>query len=145
MLNFPVQEFPDVILVDPLTPRFLCYSQIWYGLNPDFFIKTLTSNFLLKLSDFKNLFLCLNCPLVAVIYYYQYKRAALMITDPRYSMYQVQHTATKIPFMFTFSGNCAASVPISTFMCLWAIIHVYYQDGSTYFLQQNRQIYRGNI
>ncbi len=39
------------------------------------------------------------------------------------------NTATAIPFIYSFSGNSAASAPISTLMCLWAI---YIFPGSVY-------------
>jgi hypothetical protein len=38
-------------------------------------------------------------------------------------------TATKIPFIYSFSGNSVASAPISTLMCLSAI---YIFPGSVY-------------
>ncbi len=37
------------------------------------------------------------------------------------SFYLPSCTAKAIPFIYSFSGNCAASAPISEFKCLWAI------------------------
>jgi hypothetical protein len=45
------------------------------------------------------------------------------------------HAATRIPFMYSFSGNCAASVLISKFMCLWTI---YIFPGSVHIFPAGR-------
>ncbi len=42
--------------------------------------------------------------------------------------------------MYSISGNCMASIPISTFMCLLAIYKLPGSVHILYFLQQNRQI-----
>jgi hypothetical protein len=38
-----------------------------------------------------------------------------------FELWSCAHTARKIPFIYSFSGNCAAAVRKSTFECLWAI------------------------
>jgi hypothetical protein len=54
------------------------------------------------------------------------------------------YTARKIPFMYSFSGNCTASVPIST--CHVSVSDLYIPSiGPHISLQQNRQTNPGNI
>jgi hypothetical protein len=53
---------------------------------------------------------------------------------------QGNHTATKFPFMYSFSGKFAASVPVSA-----GERFIFCQDRSAYILQQDRQTDQGNI
>jgi hypothetical protein len=60
-----------------------------------------------------------------------------------FGMQAVLNTAKKIPFMYFLERNCAASVPISTFMICERFM--YSHDRSTYFPAADRQTDRGNI
>ncbi len=71
-------------------------------------------------------------------------KGARLVPSARTTNWILHYTATKKPFLYSISEKCAASVPISTFMCLWAIYTYIPRMGPLYFLQKNRQIDCGN-
>ncbi len=67
-----------------------------------------------------------------------------IFTERLTSLYPLRqvHCNGNTPFIYSFSGNCAASAPIYTFMCLWAI---YIFPGSIHIFPPAEKAHRGNI
>jgi hypothetical protein len=72
-------------------------------------------------------------------------RVSLSLTfSIAYSLFVPVH-CNENPILYSFSGNCATSVPISTFMCMSVSDLCISRVGPHIFLQKNGQIDRGNI